>query len=197
MASRAEGGSEGETDWLFYAGKWNKGWGDLWDGEASWTKNTASGLHLLGPFFFFFSHFFLTYIGCLKGKGSNSAADQCVYKWYHWSFCFMSNRRYRDTPWTTIVSESTLKTIYRCYLWLNCHMASAIQEYYQETGMMRGTVGMSKLRSRDSLTQVASVVPQLTIPDSSQAILASSTPLLRVPASSYYFKQGYPIFTSG
>lgn len=88
MASRAEGGSEGETDWLFYAGKWNKEWGDLWDRETSWTENAASGLHLLEPLFliffilFHFFFFFLTYIGCLKGKGSNTAADQRVFTNY-------------------------------------------------------------------------------------------------------------------
>lgn len=53
-----------------------------------------------------------------------------------------------------------------------------------------------QLRSRDGLMRVVSVVPQLTTPDTSHVILASSTALLHVSASSYYFKQGYPIFMS-
>lgn len=43
---------------------------------------------------------------------------------------------------------------------------------------------------------MVSVVPQRTTLDSFQAVLASSMPLLHVSASSYYFKQGYPLFMS-
>lgn len=60
MASRAEGGSGGETDWLFYTRKWNKAWRDLGDREESWTKNVAAGLYLLA--FAPFNWFVLIYI---------------------------------------------------------------------------------------------------------------------------------------